>query len=308
LKSYGETIKHIRKSKGIVLKALAGKDLSISLLSQFENNKTTISCERFHTLLRKLEVSYDEFVLLHTEEMPNAFSIEMMEYLELMRECSVSGDIDKLTRGLAALESELRNSYSLRLDHMIQLLKMDLALKEILFNREGDFLVELSNYRYLIEPAQAYLLNVDDWGIYELRLFSYMAVTLAPDLIWRFLQSAIKKSERFCDLPGNQNILYETLITVATAFCSWKEYAYAFRVITIMKEKIRTDENVEYTMLIPFVEGWVLYLSGEEEQGMSLMDSTITMFSTLKLEKKREELQFYQEAVKMKYPTIWIFV
>ncbi len=44
-----------------MLKELADDHLSVSLLYQFENNKTTISCERFHLLLEKLEVSYEEF-------------------------------------------------------------------------------------------------------------------------------------------------------------------------------------------------------------------------------------------------------
>jgi transcriptional regulator with XRE-family HTH domain len=61
LNTYGSTIKQIRKSKGLMLKELADDHLSVSLLSQFENNKTTISCERFHLLLEKLEVSYEEF-------------------------------------------------------------------------------------------------------------------------------------------------------------------------------------------------------------------------------------------------------
>lgn len=42
MKSYGKTIKEIRLSKGILLKGLADKQLSMSLLSQFENEKSTI--------------------------------------------------------------------------------------------------------------------------------------------------------------------------------------------------------------------------------------------------------------------------
>lgn len=65
MNTYGSTIKQIRKSKGLMLKELADDHLSVSLLSQFENNKTTISCEIFHLLLEKLEVSYEEFFLTH---------------------------------------------------------------------------------------------------------------------------------------------------------------------------------------------------------------------------------------------------
>ncbi len=52
-----------------------------SLLSQFENGKTTISCERFHRLLDKLEVSFAEFQLLHTGEHHSEAQKLMVDYV-----------------------------------------------------------------------------------------------------------------------------------------------------------------------------------------------------------------------------------
>ncbi|MHA6073449.1 MULTISPECIES: helix-turn-helix domain-containing protein [Enterococcus] len=75
MKSYGKTIKEIRLSKGILLKGLADKQLSMSLLSQFENEKSTISCERFHHLLSKLQVTLDEFILMQNWEYFFCFTI-----------------------------------------------------------------------------------------------------------------------------------------------------------------------------------------------------------------------------------------
>ncbi|MGM0147855.1 helix-turn-helix domain-containing protein [Enterococcus sp. AZ162] len=84
MKSYGKTIKEIRLSKGILLKGLADKQLSMSLLSQFENEKSTISCERFHHLLSKLEVTFDEFILMQTENTFSASQLAIIEYMEYM--------------------------------------------------------------------------------------------------------------------------------------------------------------------------------------------------------------------------------
>ena len=84
MNNYGATVKELRKSKGLLLKELVDEQLSMSLLSQFENGKTTISCERFHRLLDKLEVSFAEFQLLHTGEHHSEAQKLMVDYVRSM--------------------------------------------------------------------------------------------------------------------------------------------------------------------------------------------------------------------------------
>ncbi len=97
MNNYGATVKELRKSKGLLLKELVDEQLSMSLLSQFENGKTTISCERFYRLLDKLEVSFAEFQLLHTAS--SEAQKLMVDYVRSMGIESID-EVPKLKRNI----------------------------------------------------------------------------------------------------------------------------------------------------------------------------------------------------------------
>ena len=64
----GKTIQYLRESKGFKLKELCNDILSISQLSKIENGEVIPSADKFIKILSRLNVRYDEFILLMDDE------------------------------------------------------------------------------------------------------------------------------------------------------------------------------------------------------------------------------------------------
>ena len=258
MNNYGATVKELRKSKGLLLKELVDEQLSMSLLSQFENGKTTISCERFHRLLDKLEVSFAEFQLLHTGEHHSEAQKLMVDYVRSMGIESID-EVPKLKKKYQKLTTYFQQHYSLELDHFLQLIRFDYLMKEELFKGvpiEEAYL----KHNYCLDSAKHYLLNTDTWGVYELRLFARVAISMEPALLWRCLTIAIKKSQRFAKIPGNEDILYNTFETVFSVFAVFDEANYAEKTFHLWRDHVYEKEHIEQAVFMPFFEGWTYLL------------------------------------------------
>ncbi|WP_206856008.1 helix-turn-helix domain-containing protein [Candidatus Enterococcus mangumiae] len=279
MKTYGRTIKEIRLSKGILLKELIDDQLSMSLLSQFENEKTTISCERFHRLLSKLEVTFDEFIWIQTGNTFSASQLEIIEYVEYMDINSIT-EWAKLEAKYHELQNYYQDNYSLELDHLLQLFRFDLAMKKGII--EGTpLLTSYQKHSHYLDSAKHYLLNTETWGVYELKLFTRIAVGMEPALLFRCLKLAIKKGQRFAKISGNKDILYQTFPTIFSVFCLLKEVAYAKDTFELWKTLIFEEERIEQAVFMPFYEGWIAFLEDDLALAHRLMDQSLNHLESL---------------------------
>ena len=294
MQSYGATIKSIRKSKGLLLKELADEQLSLSLLSQFENDKTTISCERFHRLIDKLEVRFDEFQLIQTGQTHSAKHAEIMSYVAAMGSVDRVEDLEGLEEKYQALCLYQQQNYSLEVDHLLQLFRFDYLMKQDILSG-SPMLAAYEKHSDCLGGAKHYLLNTDTWGVYELRLFARVAVAMEAPLLWRCLQVAIKKSDQFTILPGNQDIFYETLTAIFSIFCLFKQSDYAEKTLVLWKARVAKEQHMKEAVLMPFYEGWVAWLKGEA-QAEACMDETLFLLKRLGL---KELLSSYQDLKKL---------
>ena len=74
MKMYGETLRGIRKQKGLSMQELAEGICSVSFLSKFERGHSDIALGLFTRILEKLMVSIDEFLYIH-----NDYQIDLLE-------------------------------------------------------------------------------------------------------------------------------------------------------------------------------------------------------------------------------------
>lgn len=65
--SLGKTLRKIRIGKNVRLTSLANSSLSKSQISRFERGESEISCIRLLNLLDQLNVSLDEFLIIHND-------------------------------------------------------------------------------------------------------------------------------------------------------------------------------------------------------------------------------------------------
>jgi len=95
----GSILKKIRQSKNLTQKDISGDQLSQSTYSKIEASKVTPTIDHFFYILNRLDISYDEFVLLSEKnnidpkkQIIKAFSristtIELDKIVALKREC-----------------------------------------------------------------------------------------------------------------------------------------------------------------------------------------------------------------------------
>ncbi|MGE8205440.1 helix-turn-helix domain-containing protein [Heyndrickxia sp. NPDC080065] len=74
MKTYGETLRKIRKQKGFTMEQLANGIFSVSFLSKFERGESDISLSYFSLILEKLCLTFDEFFYIH-----NDFELDHLE-------------------------------------------------------------------------------------------------------------------------------------------------------------------------------------------------------------------------------------
>ncbi|HEW2738367.1 TPA: helix-turn-helix transcriptional regulator, partial [Streptococcus pneumoniae] len=64
----GKTLRKIRKGKQISISSVADEHLSKSQISRFERGESEISCARLINILDKLNISLEEFLIIHNND------------------------------------------------------------------------------------------------------------------------------------------------------------------------------------------------------------------------------------------------
>lgn len=166
MNSIGETIKQLRLAKKIPSQSLYMDLLSRQARSNFEKGESDTTVSKFFVLLDRLNISLDEFYVLHTKEESVEFHLfsdiastyykKDIEGLKLL--------IEKLCKEYKRTNNIKYLHYKIMVSNMLRILKGEPAAEEF---------EQLSNY----------LLNCNSWGYYEIMLFSNSINYFSQDLI-----------------------------------------------------------------------------------------------------------------------------
>ena len=150
--TFGKTLRKIRKNKQVSICSISDENLSKSQISRFERGESEISCIRLINILDKLNISIEEFMIIHNDD---------------------STRIDKF----AKLVQYIRKAYSeQRLDNIIKLLSNSskyplnnlekTMVKSIIHTLDSRIKPEKNEIVKLVD----YLFKVEYWGYYEIML------------------------------------------------------------------------------------------------------------------------------------------
>lgn len=203
-KKIGKTIHTLRVNKGMTLKELSENNMSASQLSNIENGLKMPSADKFIILLNKLNVKYDEFILLMDDE-----------YL----------------KEKAMIERRLAESVKLKNTNMLKKLSKD---SSVYYNKYNDIyfqhveliahamfhVIESSNdfnsAREYLSPIKEYLSNIDEWNYYELSLISNCLFMFEIETAILLGESALKFIEKNYTFYRNEEITCALLNNLAT--------------------------------------------------------------------------------------------
>ena len=181
MKNFGAVLKDIRISKNFRLKDLACNEISESTISRFENGVTKLSINHFYILLDRLGTSFSEF-----EELVHCYYSQKVCFWGELENAVNSSDIFLLQELVQKIELRQKQEKSL-CNYHIKL------ITEQQINRLANLPYNSSKCNELIK----YLLSVDTWMEYELKIFYNSVFFMNTKTISLLYRIVIKKTRHF---------------------------------------------------------------------------------------------------------------
>lgn len=184
--TFGKTLRKIRQNKQVSICSISDENLSKSQISRFERGESEISCIRLINILDKLNISIEEFMIIHNDD---------------------STRIDKF----AKLVQYIRKAYAeQRLDNIMKLLSNSseyslnnlerTMVKSIIHTLDSRVKPEKSEMVKLVD----YLFKGEYWGYYEIMLLGNCARTieyasfflLTKEMLENYIYSSLNKHNK----------------------------------------------------------------------------------------------------------------
>ena len=181
MENFGAVLKDIRISKNFRLKDLACNEISESTISRFENGVTKLSINHFYILLDRLGTSFSEF-----EELVHCYYSQKVCFWGELENAVNSSDIFLLQELVQKIELRQKQEKSL-CNYHIKL------ITEQQINRLANLPYNSSKCNELIK----YLLSVDTWMEYELKIFYHSVFFMNTKTISLLYRIVIKKTRHF---------------------------------------------------------------------------------------------------------------
>lgn len=201
METYGETMRRIRKQKGLTLKELAEGVCSVSFLSKFERGDSDITLGIFTGILNKLMVSSDEFLYIHNEYQPD----KLEQFFINVRTAYYEQDSVGLKR-LKELEMKKWQQAGVKTYYYNVLLIQ--VHEKIVDKRAIDEEVNQKDIAILSD----YLFHIEVWGYYEFMLYNATMLLLQPELVVQLSRTAYEKSIRYRSYKKANDIIISIMM------------------------------------------------------------------------------------------------
>lgn len=274
---FGETIKSIRESKNMTLKEAAGDALSISQLSRFENGKSTISVDRFYAILNNLNTTTEEFNYIKGSEKTS----EMKDILNRIEKYNNNEELDQLRQLRAEIQASRPTAYSWR-QFLIYFIDSILSIydsEEIHTQSQG--------------PVLDYLMQVDDWGEMELRLYAMFGFIFDIETTHFLMRTALKRSKQYLAIPASGRLLYVILSNNFSTFLAAGNLDYAKETIQLFETNYaKNTDSLRPHIDFMFNKGLLAFKKNQPDKGIEYCENAIKvcqMFHQTEKEKKYQE-------------------
>lgn len=258
----GSTLRKIRKGKQITLSAIADKHLSKSQISRFERGESEISCIRLINILDKLNISLDEFLILHDKDSTKTESfVNLVQYI---RKQYSSKNIDNIKSLLSVTSSFNLNSYEATM------------IKSILYTLDKDVAPSDEELLQLTD----YLFNVEKWGYYEIILLGNCVRTikynsyflLTKEMIKNYIYSSLNKT--------NKRLVTQLAINCLIISIDKNKFSDCTYLISEIKKLLNNELNFYEQTVFLYATGYFEY-KFELENGSKKAEQAIQIFEFL---------------------------
>lgn len=291
---YGETIHKIRKSKNMTLKEVAGHSLSVSQLSRFENEKSMIPVDLFYKVLENLNVTTAEFEYINGQEKTD----QLFELLTRVEKYNNHNETENLKELISEIEDVHPSPYSWE-QFIIYFIESILETHDL----RGSGWEEFENRTMKTQqPVLDYLMQVDDWGEMELRLYAIFGFVLNVETTHFLMRTALKKSKQYLEIPATKNLLSVILSNNFSTFLFNDRLDFAEETIELFEKKYAEDmETIIPHIDFIFNKGLLAYKKNMPEEGKMYCEKAISTCRLFKQKGYEKRLTKRYKSWKEKY-------
>lgn len=259
MKNLGSVIREVRQSKALTLKQVAGSELSVAFLSKVERGNSDISLNNFLIVLKALNISWDEFFYV-----ARGYQVgNRLKFMERIKKYMLEDNVYGLQR-LQSIEATTCNDDSNY--HHFNVIIIDLIISQIQHTQfKKESVIEL----------QTYLLNVENWGIYELTLFNNVMFCFPTPVLSLLLDNAMKKVIAYRHLPQYEELLMIIICNNLEITLQQKDIVQAEKIVAQSTEIYRNKRISLSNMKFKFLQGILMMYTGDVDSGKKLVVGVI---------------------------------
>lgn len=261
--SLGKTLREIRVGKQVSICSLADQHLSKSQISRFERGESEISCANLINILDKLNVSLDEFMIIHNDVSPTRTEsfFNLMSYI---RKAYFAQNTDEIMNLLSANSSFKLNPFEKTM------------IKSIVHTLDSNVCPTREEIAQLVD----YLFKIEKWGYYEITLLGNCVETIPYDSLFLLTKEILKNSIYYSLNKNNKRLVTRLAINCLTISIDEKEFANCEYLIQEIKNLLSNELNYYEQTVFLYTTGYFEFMKGKHD-GIEKMTKALQIFSIL---------------------------
>lgn len=255
---FGKVYKALRTSKRLKLKEIASENLSIGTLSKFENEKNSLTIEKFYLALESINVTLSEFQNYH-ELSYESESFTVVK--KMVSDAYRAGSIAKLEVILKSIHQEKERSYQEKNRNFFY----EIAIKSYIFTLDSTKKLSMTEVGVLFQ----HLRTVKIWSDFEIWLLSTSALIFDERQLRSLGHSFFGKFHLYS--AESYTIMLHCLHNLINAALTTEVYEVAFHLLTSVNNIRLSDINLTPRLFLLYDQGWYDAISGKREKGIAQM-------------------------------------
>lgn len=248
----GKAFKIIRESKGLSQKEVANDTISVAQLSRFERGVSGLSVDAFYACLKSMNVPLDEFQHVYhnfTQTKDIQFSTELSDaYLE-----KNIFKIKQILQRCLSLEEKYPQQRTYKLNTIV--------VKAIIYYCDKTEVVPNKDVQYLMD----YLFSVEEWGRYELWLFTNSAGLMTIASLETFASEMLSRTQFYQELPENRKRILQMLLNVISVCIEQNHLNVALKFLNYVESFKKPEADLYEHLLIRYYRGFYTFRAGNPE-------------------------------------------
>jgi Rgg/GadR/MutR family transcriptional activator len=284
----GETVRQIRTNKGLTLADVADDQVTLSFLSKFERGVADITTTKFLHVLAQIFTTPEEFFYIHSGDNQDGYFNRTIMLGRLFGEdmsLADRPDIAETKADLAAREKAAATQYHAAptLLNMLHWRVQQLMTQEVIGMLTKQPPVRTDSTGKYSHEALHYLYNVNDWGEFELYVFTIFAVDMQIDDERRLFQVAVKRSEKYSQFHGAPKLCFDIMANQLYLEMNRRAYAMVGEYLPQYAALLDKTPDAEHEITYRFIRAWWLFRTDQREAGKTIGDSAVQLAKALRM-------------------------